>query len=116
MKKLIVILAILFAACEPQEQERQFKVVTSVDSWITYEVEFPNLPKSEVNPLIVSSFQPSFRYDTTQVITSTSPLTVRVKHYGEQHWIWVKVYEGKNIVAQDSAFGKYKEIWLEYEW
>jgi hypothetical protein len=116
MKKLILLLLVIFAGCEATDNERQFDVTVRVENWISYEIEFPNLPASETNPLRVVRTQPYYEQFTTVAVTSPSPLTIRAKHGGTSDWIFVEIHENGKLLKADSAFGKYKEIWVNYEW
>ena len=116
MKKLILLLLVLFAGCEATDNERQFDVTVRVENWISYEIEFPNLPASETNPLYMIKVITDWDYSKTVTVTSPSPLTIRAKHGGTSDWIFVEIHENGKLLKADSAFGKYKEIWVNYEW
>ena len=111
MKKLIII-CLVFLGCE-QSNPNEYTVKVSVKQWSSYEVEFPNLPKTPTNPLIVNKFHDGWDYDTTLTAIGEG-ITVRAKHLAPEDWIIVKLYENGTLVKADSAFGKVKEIWIEW--
>jgi len=116
MKKLIFILLVIIASCEIQKDEKQFDIVVGVENWSSYEIEFPEMPKTDTNPLHIIRTYPDWEFSKTITITCESPLVIRARHSAPMDWIKVKVYENGKLLAADSLEAKVAEIWLTYEW
>jgi hypothetical protein len=109
MKKLIFIFLIFLAGCEKIKTD-EYTVTVTVTNSATYELEFPNLPKSETNPIVMSRYSADYASTITITIIAEPPLTARAKHLAGSACI--------NLYVNDCSIsdcGKVKEVWLTCE-
>jgi hypothetical protein len=121
-KLLTILTGLLLIGCEPMEVEpivieKTFTVKVGILSVETWEVEFYNLEPSETNPIKFSKFQTStYKRSHEQLITTSEDLIVRVKHFADNATVYIQVFENDSLVVEKSGTGRYKEIYLNYEW
>jgi len=121
-KLLTILAAFLLIGCESIEVEpivieKTFTVKVGILSVETWEVEFYNLQPSETNPIKFSKFQTStYKRNYEQTITTSEALIVRVKHFSDAATVYIQVFENDSLLVEKSGSGRYKEIYLNYEW
>jgi hypothetical protein len=121
-KLLTILAAFLLIGCEPVEVEptvieKTFTVKVGILSVETWEVEFYNLDPSATNPITFSKFQSStYKMNYVQEITTSDELIVRVKHFADNATVYIQVFENDSLLVVKSGTGRYKEIYLNYEW